>query len=104
MKGESITTVSKKHKIALVIAVSGLTIRGLGASIKLAPLIPAPTETAPKAKISNDDSISIVIVRLDEGCATSIPTILQINVAMPDKMHMTMYLHLTKLRAVIGEE
>lgn len=78
--------VSTKHKIALVIDVSGLTIRGLGTSMKLAPLILAPTETAPKTKVSNADSKSVVIARFDEGCATNIPRILQINVAMPDQM------------------
>ena len=85
MKGESIIAARTTHKIAFVNDVSGLTIRGLGTSMKLAPLIPAPTEIAPKAKISNVDSISVVITRFNEGFATNIPTILQINVVIPDK-------------------
>ncbi len=102
--GENITNARTKHKSPLRIAVDGLTILGLGISVKSAPFIPALRETAPKAKISSRDSISKAKAMSSEGWAIRIPITPHTNVAIDEKVMTKAYLHLTKLCAVIGEE
>lgn len=101
-RGEKIANAKTKHKIMLTRDINGLTILGLGTSVKSAPYIPAPRETAPKAKISRTDSINNATVMSSEGHMTRIPTTPHTNATTHEKMTIKAYLHLTKLRAVIA--
>lgn len=102
MRGEIITTAKSMQMNVLMNDVEGLTILGLGASTNSAPFIPALREAAPKAKIRKVDSINNVKASCSDGWATRIPIAPQISITTNERMHMKVYLHLTKLRPVVG--
>ena len=90
--------------IKLMIDSFGLIILGLGISAKLAPLIPARSEAALRETIRKIDSISAAKMVLSDGRIMRMPTMLHANVTAHEKMTTKVYLHLTRLSAVTGDE
>jgi hypothetical protein len=81
-----------------------LIILGLGVSTNCAPLIPALTETADKAKTRSIDSINNTITRVIEACAISIPIMLHNKATKHERKTVNVYFDLTRFFALIGEE
>ena len=104
MKGTRITLAKPAQTTKLIMLAAGLIILGRGISTKLAPLIPARSETILSEIIRKIDSTSAAKMIRDDGRIMRIPMMLQTNVTTHEKMTIKAHLHLTRLRAVSGDE
>jgi len=104
MRGARIKLVKIKHIIELMKPCTGIIILGLGISTKLAPLIPAISETALREIIRKIDSISAAKMVLIDGRTMRMPMVLHANATANEVMTVKAYLHLTKLSAFTGDE